>query len=665
MVGPGPLGCYLKNIMRKPLPPSSMSSAKLGQAMGVYVDYLIPGKAAEKSGLVDIGDRIIKVGEVDVTHETIDTVPQTIAKASRPLVVVLSRAHVPSNPPSAIDTVIEVVFRVQDEAAEAANESCVSSMPLVNPINDENLSISSSDDGSAPELGKGTTPQSLERNSHLHGFQRRSDRRSFTALSRAVAASEEFRIKLKDAFQECCLDPRRLPFITAYVAKEEVASPSESIKLMFWLEVQSFKELYTATPNDERRRTHVKRIFDKFLASENDELRGIEELERKLFSTSLGDDTNSNTLSPDMFSLRTVFSQNLGCVKKVEESINDEESPIAIDILDMCQQFIENDLCGARFASFLDSDEGARMRAYLMATNAYINLSCVDIFEACVKGEPYAISYIHHMLIHLVGEGVSGGLSAALYIRRTLIPLFHACHDKTESSSDQISWQTALKHFWDLFLSPNFGALDKLFHSPYCEKAIDEARSLYSTLFSSKPQNIKETDVELKEVLMKVADELLFDYALNFYPKFKQHAIYSTLCDSIVTSSDGGKGLRKLSDGCVSRVLRRFGLPSGVSMHRPMKSPAHDKISTGKDINCDMATEFAVVFGTDDESAHSFDHVDGSSVSTDKPSVQRFVSVNINEISSLLKDVGIPDTLEKYVSVPPKRRSPFCLKEKR
>ena len=39
MVGPGPLGCYLKNIMRKPLPPSSMSSAKLGQAMGVYVDY--------------------------------------------------------------------------------------------------------------------------------------------------------------------------------------------------------------------------------------------------------------------------------------------------------------------------------------------------------------------------------------------------------------------------------------------------------------------------------------------------------------------------------------------------------------------------------------------------------------------------------------------------
>lgn len=57
---------------------------------GTYVDYLVAGGAADKSGVVAVGDSIVKVGPQDVRKHTIADVPSIIAKAKRPVVLVLT-----------------------------------------------------------------------------------------------------------------------------------------------------------------------------------------------------------------------------------------------------------------------------------------------------------------------------------------------------------------------------------------------------------------------------------------------------------------------------------------------------------------------------------------------------------------------------------------------
>ena len=140
----------------------------------------------------------------------------------------------------------------------------------------------------------------------------KSEKRSFAALSRAVQREPTFCDNLRAAFVECCLDQRRLPFITAYVAGEDATlnatsdepnkipkrGPSESIKLIFWLEIQAFVDLWGVTPV-RRRRAHAQRIFHKFLGAEeaphdnehNDE--------------SFDSDVYEATLTPQMFNLRS------------------------------------------------------------------------------------------------------------------------------------------------------------------------------------------------------------------------------------------------------------------------------------------------------------------------------------------------------------------------
>jgi PDZ domain len=57
---------------------------------GTYVDFLVAGGAADKSGVVAVGDSIVKVGSQDVRKHTIADVPSIIANARRPVVLVLT-----------------------------------------------------------------------------------------------------------------------------------------------------------------------------------------------------------------------------------------------------------------------------------------------------------------------------------------------------------------------------------------------------------------------------------------------------------------------------------------------------------------------------------------------------------------------------------------------
>jgi hypothetical protein len=60
---------------------------------GVYVDYVLPGGNAEKSGVVCVGDGLVKVGDTDVSKGTIADVPTIIAKTRRPAILVFNEEH--------------------------------------------------------------------------------------------------------------------------------------------------------------------------------------------------------------------------------------------------------------------------------------------------------------------------------------------------------------------------------------------------------------------------------------------------------------------------------------------------------------------------------------------------------------------------------------------
>ena len=60
---------------------------------GVYVDYVLPGGNAEKSGVVCVGDGLVKVGDTDISKGTIADVPTIIAKTRRPAILVFNGEH--------------------------------------------------------------------------------------------------------------------------------------------------------------------------------------------------------------------------------------------------------------------------------------------------------------------------------------------------------------------------------------------------------------------------------------------------------------------------------------------------------------------------------------------------------------------------------------------
>ncbi len=61
---------------------------------GVYVDLLLNDGNAEKSGVIYVGDGLVKVGDEDVTKGTIFDVPGIIGRSNRPVLLTLNGEHV-------------------------------------------------------------------------------------------------------------------------------------------------------------------------------------------------------------------------------------------------------------------------------------------------------------------------------------------------------------------------------------------------------------------------------------------------------------------------------------------------------------------------------------------------------------------------------------------
>ncbi len=69
---------------------SPTAASKTG---GVYIDSLIPGGHAEQSGVVFVGDYVVKIGSVNVKNMTLEEVVNVIAETKRPNIMVLTSEH--------------------------------------------------------------------------------------------------------------------------------------------------------------------------------------------------------------------------------------------------------------------------------------------------------------------------------------------------------------------------------------------------------------------------------------------------------------------------------------------------------------------------------------------------------------------------------------------
>lgn len=112
---------------------------------GVYMDYFLPGGAAETSGVVFPGDVLIKVGDTDVRRGTIHDVPETIAASRRPVVLVFSNgmdmefSHI-----NYIDVAVAMMHKIREESKHLA----IASMPLhAENIEESSEEVDETDDG--------------------------------------------------------------------------------------------------------------------------------------------------------------------------------------------------------------------------------------------------------------------------------------------------------------------------------------------------------------------------------------------------------------------------------------------------------------------------------------------------------------------------------------
>jgi len=70
-----------------------ISPALTSKRGGVYIDSFIPGGHAERSGVVFVGDHVIKIGAVNVENMTLEEVVTVIAESKRPNIMVLTSEH--------------------------------------------------------------------------------------------------------------------------------------------------------------------------------------------------------------------------------------------------------------------------------------------------------------------------------------------------------------------------------------------------------------------------------------------------------------------------------------------------------------------------------------------------------------------------------------------
>jgi hypothetical protein len=249
---------------------SATTAAKKG---GVFVDSLIRGSQAHLSGVVHIGDHIVKIGTVDVSNMTLEEVVDVIANSRRPNILIVTAVHdvelvsVPGGEEdsgerrfaSSLDLVYGYVNKIATEGEMSEKQNDDHRNSLLDDSDDEMSNTNEEEvlfgaetveEDDAEEKytspaennaksGAGTVPvQTVFAGSNKIGDSADDviDTLSFYAsrrtnghnmiphvaqelpvlLERVALTSPEFRAALHLSLVECCSDPRRSKFLKCF-----------------------------------------------------------------------------------------------------------------------------------------------------------------------------------------------------------------------------------------------------------------------------------------------------------------------------------------------------------------------------------------------------------------------------------------------------------------
>ena len=306
-----------------------------------------------------------------------------------------------------------------------------------------------------------------------------------------------------------------------------VGQPSASIFLMLYLEILSYQDLYGVMPVG-RRIERARRIAHKFLFP----------MEVSIGGSSPSSPTNTNLHHPPPFDMRNALSDDI--ITDLEQSLTkagrevigkdgrSSTDAIGPDIFSSVRSTLVSFLTGPPFASFLASNECARMRSYLRGTHKFVDMPLEILFadataEDTVDRES-AHNHILFIIIYLmcgsnketIGENIVsnhegekiggergsvkrlvnavGGLGCANFIKRNLVPHAQTISDilagiaNGTEGADSISEKdfdlrchsllTEYERFWEIYLAPSGGILDSpaSSNSNEAQDAIDAVR---------------------------------------------------------------------------------------------------------------------------------------------------------------------------------------------
>ncbi|CAJ1960097.1 unnamed protein product [Cylindrotheca closterium] len=658
LLGRGMLGtnlkqCYLKNH-------------------GVYVDYLVAGGQAEASRIIRSGDLLVKLGDVDLRKQTIVQIPKEIAKSRRPAVLILSQGTpVPVERMNYLDIAVAMMHRARyvsrKKGAEGDNKDAVCENPV--PVEDSNNAF----------LTPPAPTMELRKEFEKEVTLRCNDDFDMEELLQVASEDDNFRNAVRNAFLTCALDSRRLSFLVRHLSDNgEVddngpeGSLGPNAQFMLFLELVSFLDLYHLTP-PARLKEMTSRIAYKFF-----------------LPTSIG-----SGLQPPLFDFHTIVpDSSLRHLEFVLGGKTPNQSIPKDVFLDFLKAVVDS-LTGAPFLSFLNSNQCARMRAFMRNTAPYVNLPLGKLVDDLVSkskepGARNSFSYIIVFLLYQlekepIGEhrfskeeveskrivGAPNDICCSIFIKRAFVPELKAMKESFESKkalddNDTKRIVALCKKFWDIYVSE----LSEL--SAKCievEKSHSKVRSILeeSVKKSAKAGSTFAESILTSGIIEEVttlADELLYNYASNSHTKFREHKVHELLCNELAKGFSNHslfsnkQEIPNLPQGCIKRLLRKAEFPDGVSSHKPFKAPTSEGSSEKPYPNA----QYAVIFGTAIGPALASQMPVPGIESSD---IRRYACLPVSldkevKMDSLLDaDSILPPTFESYAVVPQMKIMPF------
>ncbi|KAL7569864.1 hypothetical protein ACA910_008532 [Epithemia clementina (nom. ined.)] len=416
---------------------------------GVFVDYLVHGGAAQKSGIIRPGDALCRIGDLDVRKGNILQVPNQIAQARRPVHLIFSTGLANKDRINYLDIATALlhtlvqrsdrrsVVRFEEpiikeesdlpaggESAEPTENASStgsheddgsSSMELVKPTNfdkgeDEDETAEADPDKNVPDMVPSSTgflrpaiPPPALRQAFVGIAAQRCNESFFRAdrlwTSGGVSSDINLVRALKHAFTLTTADGRRLAFLVRQWSKEEEyqSQGGNGAKRRGGPAEHQFAN----TPNAMLMLyLELFQFMDLYGVTPASRRRSMaQKIANKFFlPVAIGTE-----LVPPMLDFHHIVSD--ASLRKLESALKDENFDIPIDLFLDFQEAAMESLSGLHFLSFLVSDECSRMRAYMRNTAPYLNVPLDEVIRQVVEDRNSRTkNYLLYIIVYLITQ---------------------------------------------------------------------------------------------------------------------------------------------------------------------------------------------------------------------------------------------------------------------